>query len=153
MPEAWMDFSEEEGLSMLVYLSSTPEANSDTTSAYGQQLLEAGYAEVPDSALSETVRGFWPVCHKERPQEAGRGRKDRTGQHHRYCAVYDSHVPVQGKCGIYEQLFPYDAGMVLSCQYHAGMPVPQFYPSGASAYPPERLQSEAYDSGGLQPGG
>ena len=48
MPEAWMDFSEEEGLSMLVYLSSTPEANSDTTSAYGQQLLEAGYAEVPD---------------------------------------------------------------------------------------------------------
>ena len=38
-------------------------------------------------------------------------------------------------------------------QCHVGMPVPQFYPSGPAAYPGKGLQPEAYDSGGLQPGG
>ena len=48
MPEAWIDFGEE-GSSMLVYLSSTPEANNDSVTAYGEQLLSAGYTEVADA--------------------------------------------------------------------------------------------------------
>ena len=43
--EGWVDFSEEEGTSMLLYLSSTPEVTEETLSSYGAQLVEAGFED------------------------------------------------------------------------------------------------------------
>lgn len=43
MLEAWVDFSEEDGLSILAYLSSTPTVDEAMLNSYGEQLTAAGY--------------------------------------------------------------------------------------------------------------
>lgn len=47
--EGWMDFSEEEGMSMLLYISPDPVADESTLAAYEQKLLAAGYADMGET--------------------------------------------------------------------------------------------------------
>ena len=56
--EGWVDFSEEEGMSMLLYLSSTPEVTEETLSSYGAQLVEAGFedtGEIDESTYNAKI--------------------------------------------------------------------------------------------------
>ncbi len=47
--EGWMDFSEEEGMSMLLYISPDPVADESTLAAYEQKLIAAGYQDMGET--------------------------------------------------------------------------------------------------------